>query len=95
MLKKKKKVKSTPILIPRNKPLNPCCVALGMLLCLSVPLICCLLSGIIMNMLCKDKDVARAELVHVMYLKRSHPGTECVLAIVLGHCSGVHCVLDL
>lgn len=50
------------ILIPRNKPVHVCCVALGMLLLLSVPLIHCLLSGT-MNWLHK---VVRIELVHMI-----------------------------
>lgn len=44
------------ILISRNKPVNSCCVALGMLLCLSVPLIHCLSSGVVVNWLHRGKE---------------------------------------
>lgn len=42
---KRRKSKAPMILRPRNKPDNSCCVALSMLLCLSVLPIHCLLSG--------------------------------------------------
>lgn len=45
----KRKSEAPTVLIPRNKPVKYCCVAVGMLLCLSVPPIHCLLSEIIMT----------------------------------------------
>lgn len=64
----KRKSEAPMVLLPRNKPVKYCCVTLGMSLCLSVPPIHCLLSGIIMTWLHKDKDAVKTEFVHVLCL---------------------------